>query len=290
MGAFLLTTYLAVTLTVSAQLLSVSNIVSFDIYKQGFTVMLHYVGVDMTWMGYFYSMLICPGVIPLVLSITWKRQTTLAAFVSPVVGIITGIATWLGTAYRFYGEVTIFSTGQQLPCLYGGLVTLILPGIVGIIVSLTIKPYAFDWEKFKVANIIVTEEEINNNDITEGNSIDGEKKSNGEDGHSYLKSRTSSQSSIQDETSKRYRKLDLYVKISYAAAIFLLLLIWVVWPLPLYRDWIWSRAFFKSWTTVSLFWIYLALIIIGLYPLYDVRHSLKKVAVGVYKGYIQKHH
>ena len=66
-----------------------------------------------------------------------------------------------------------------------------------------------DCKKFKVAKIIVTEEEIDNSGITDGNSIDGEKKSNGEDVNSYLKSRISSQRSIQDETSKRDRKLDL---------------------------------------------------------------------------------
>lgn len=66
-----------------------------------------------------------------------------------------------------------------------------------------------DWKKFKVEKIIVTEEEIDNSGITDGNSIDGEKKSNGEDVNSYLKSRISSQRSIQDETSKRDRKLDL---------------------------------------------------------------------------------
>lgn len=60
-----------------------------------------------------------------------------------------------------------------------------------------------------MAKIIVTEEEIDNSGITDGNSIDGEKKSNGEDVNSYLKSRISSQRSIQDETSKRDRKLDL---------------------------------------------------------------------------------
>ena len=82
--------------------------------------------------------------------------------------------------------------------------------IVSIIVSLTIKLYVLDWKKFKVAKIIVTEEEIDNSGIkADGNSIDGEKKSNGEDVNSYLKSRISSQRSIQDETSKRDRKLDL---------------------------------------------------------------------------------
>lgn len=87
-GAILLIIYLAVTSTVSAQMISVSSIVSFDIYRKyvnpkaqnstlikvshlgvvffglfsaGFSVMLHYIGVDMTWLGYFLSMIICPG-------------------------------------------------------------------------------------------------------------------------------------------------------------------------------------------------------------------------------------
>lgn len=88
LGALLLIIYLAVTSTVSAQMISVSSIISFDIYKKyfnknannvqmmrvshfgvvffglfsaGFSLMLHYVGVDMTWLGYFLSMMICPG-------------------------------------------------------------------------------------------------------------------------------------------------------------------------------------------------------------------------------------
>lgn len=87
-GAILLVIYLAVTSTVSAQMISVSSILSFDIYKKyinpnaqnhqmirvshfgviffglfstGFSVVLYYAGVDMTWLGYFCSMLICPG-------------------------------------------------------------------------------------------------------------------------------------------------------------------------------------------------------------------------------------
>lgn len=95
-GAILLVIYLAVTSTVSAQMISVSSILSFDIYKKyfnpdaknqqmikvshygviffglfsaGFSVMLHYVGVNMTWLGYFYSMIICPGMYKL---LAWR--------------------------------------------------------------------------------------------------------------------------------------------------------------------------------------------------------------------------
>lgn len=87
-GAILLSIYLAATSTVSAQMISVSSILSFDIYRKyfkpkagnkqmirvshlgviffglfsgGFSVMLHYVGVNMTWLNYFIAMIICPG-------------------------------------------------------------------------------------------------------------------------------------------------------------------------------------------------------------------------------------
>ena len=83
-GALLLIFYLAVTSTVSAQMVSVSSIVTFDIYKRyfkpdaqnksmirvshitcivfgfgiaGFSIMLHYVGINMTWYTYFYLFL-----------------------------------------------------------------------------------------------------------------------------------------------------------------------------------------------------------------------------------------
>lgn len=191
LGGLLLAIYLAVTSTVSAQMIAVSSIISFDIYRNyfkpdannaqlirvshlgviffglfsaGFTVMLHYVGVDMTWMGYFYSMIICPGVIPLVLTILWDRQTPLAAIVSPIVGFLAGIAVWLGTAYHFYGEVTIASTGSQLPCMYGGLTALFLPGVLTVPISLMNREYKFDWSNFVKAKLIVEEETQDNSD------------------------------------------------------------------------------------------------------------------------------
>ncbi|EMG47727.1 Urea active transporter, putative, partial [Candida maltosa Xu316] len=123
-------------------MVSVSSILSFDIYKKyvnpqarnksminvahigcivfsfgiaGFCVMLHYVGINMTWYTYFYPMLICPGVIPLLFTITWNRQTFLASVLSPIIGLAAGLAVWLSTAHHYYGAINITTLGGQLP-------------------------------------------------------------------------------------------------------------------------------------------------------------------------------
>ena len=71
---------------------------------------------------------------------------------------VVGLAVWVSTAYHFYGEVTIKSTGGQLPALYGSLTSMMLPGVLSIIISL-VKPEKFDWDKLKTADLLIGEEE-----------------------------------------------------------------------------------------------------------------------------------
>ena len=123
----------------------------------GFSVMLHYVGVRMTWFGYFTPMMICPGILPLIFTVTWNRQTYWAAFISPLVGF-SRFGCMGFYSLSLYGEVTIKSTGGQLPALYGSLTSMMLPGVLSIIISL-VKPEKFDWDKLKTADLLIGEEE-----------------------------------------------------------------------------------------------------------------------------------
>lgn len=332
----LLATYLAVTSTVSAQMIAVSSIISFDIYRKylnpsaknhqlirashtgviffglfsaGFTVMLHYVGVDMTWLNYFCSMIICPGVIPLVLTILWDRQTKLAAIVAPVTGFITGIAVWLGTAYSMYDEVTILTTGYQLPAMYGGLTALFVPGLISVSLSLFDKSYKFDWSTFDRAHLIVVVEDDsdskceNSNTSELSNNFDSGKPvyepiteqdlelrvKESEDVTNdtpkevtvFYEEDTSSTPAIAKYKAEEARIINIYTKLAAGATIFVFFLTWVLWPLPLYRDYIFSESFFAGWTVVSIIWIYLALIVIGFFPLWDGRKSLFKILRGI---------
>ena len=315
-GALLLILYLAVTSTVSAQMVSVSSIVSFDIYKKyihpnaqnksminvshitcvvfglgiaGFSIMLHYVGVNMTWFGYFIPMAICPGVIPLIFTVTWDRQTFWAAFISPIVGFAAGLAVWISTAYHFYGSVTIESTGGQLPALYGSLTALLLPGTLSIIISF-IKPEKFDWEKLKQVNLLVdgdssSEVEIDNDTQTiPKEKQDGVEVNFESDETSSLEQQQQSQAASQ----LTVKEMDFWIKISTGSVIFILLVTWVIWPMSVYRDWVFTASYFKGYVTVALIWLYTTLIVIGLVPFYTGRHSAAKVFRGVYNDYIKR--
>ncbi|KHC84761.1 solute:sodium symporter (SSS) family transporter [Candida albicans P78042] len=315
-GALLLILYLAVTSTVSAQMVSVSSIVSFDIYKKyihpnaqnksminvshitcvvfglgiaGFSIMLHYVGVNMTWFGYFIPMAICPGVIPLIFTVTWDRQTFWAAFISPIVGFAAGLTVWISTAYHFYGSVTIESTGGQLPALYGSLTALLLPGTLSIIISF-IKPEKFDWEKLKQVNLLVdgdssSEVEIDNDTQTiPKEKQDGVEVNFESDETSSLEQQQQSQAASQ----LTVKEMDFWIKISTGSVIFILLVTWVIWPMSVYRDWVFTASYFKGYVTVALIWLYTTLIVIGLVPFYTGRHSAAKVFRGVYNDYIKR--
>lgn len=232
-------------------------------------------------------------------TITWSRQTKLAAFISPIIGLVCGLIVWTTTAYHYYNEVTVASLGGQLPCMFGALTALFLPGVVSIVVSLTIRPYRFDWNQLRRAELIISEEDkhIPNQKI----EFDSSEESNGNKENIDKANQTTNIRNRDDETDsdnvldellereeQKKRLLTAYLKLGYAAFISVLLITWVLWPLPLYRDWIWSRAYFKGYITVSLIWVYGALLVIGVYPLIDGRHSAAKIIRGVYNDYLKR--
>lgn len=107
----------------------------------------HRGGVDMTWLLYALGNFTNPGTIPTCLALLWRGQTRAAAVAAPVAGVACGVGVWVATAYRYYGEVSVASTGSTLPCLFGCLTSLFVPLPVTLVLSLA-RPVRFDWAVF----------------------------------------------------------------------------------------------------------------------------------------------
>ncbi|KAF7558079.1 hypothetical protein G7046_g5880 [Stylonectria norvegica] len=290
--AILLITFMAVTSTISAQVISVSSIISFDIYRQyfnraatdrdairwshigvvffglfsaSFSTALYYGKVDLGWTLYMLGVLTCPGIFPTVFTILWKKQSKIAAVVSPLLGMATGIAVWLGSASSLYGEISVASTGQTLPCVYGTVASAFSPGVYSIIISL-IRPANYDWSNFRVERLAFD-------------------KPGGSD---------SSSSSIQTEAHVESRKsgyaedkakLKHWGTLSgiWAAATFLGH--WVLWPLPMYASkYVFSRTFFVAWIVIAIIWVWGTMLVAGFYPIIDGRKQLQLVFRGLRSG------
>ncbi|KAF4547828.1 Sodium:solute symporter-like protein 2 [Elsinoe fawcettii] len=273
----LLITFMAVTSTLSAQVIAVSSIISFDIYRQyfnrgasdadvirwshigvvffgifsaAFSTALHYGKVDLGWTLYFLGVLTCPGIFPTTFTILWKKQSKVAAIVSPLLGLVTGLATWLGTAHAFYGEITVQSTGGTLPCMYGTVASAFSPALYSVVISL-VKPANFDWRDYRKEKLAFdSDEDISR---THSNVIE-------EEATSY------------EANKKQFRH---WGKIAAIWSGLTFLGHWVLWPLPMYAaKYIFSKSFFTAWLVVAIIWLWCTLLIAGFYPIIDGREQL----------------
>ena len=96
----------------------------------------------------------CPGIFPLILTLLWSRQTQRAAILSPILGLACGIGIWLGLSKRWYGTVSIVTTTEQAPSLYGSLASLFSPLLFSVILSYVYPEEQFDWRNFLRIDLI----------------------------------------------------------------------------------------------------------------------------------------
>ncbi|KAF5124316.1 putative urea active transporter 1 [Metarhizium anisopliae] len=292
--AVVLITFMAVTSTISAQVISVSSIISFDIYRQyfnkaakdsdairwthigvvafgtfsaAFSTALHYGNVDLGWTLYMLGVLTCPGIVPTVFTILWKRQSKLAAISSPILGMATGIGVWLGSAAALYGEISVATTGQTLPCVYGTVASAFSPALYSVVVTI-IRPDNFDWASFRNERLAFTASSTSVADVSESDK--NEQKTHDEYIQSYAADKA---------------KLKRWGTIAAVWSLATFLGHWVLWPLPMYAaNYVFSRSFFVAWVVVSIIWVWGTMLVAGFYPIIDGWGQLSQVYRGLCQG------
>lgn len=225
-------------------------------------------------------MVTCPGIFPLILTILWNKQSAFAAVVSAIAGLATGLGTWLGTAQALFGEVTVDSTGQTLPCMYGTVASALSPLLYTVILSL-IWPDNYDWARFTDEKLLLDA------DATAEASEPAQEAPNRQTAKGGVLSDVCEV--VYDQTDLRWQRYALFW------SLFSFFGIWVLWPLPMYgakyifskvvsrlllhqsHQSLTSQQFFRTWIVASLIWLWISLLILGLYPLYDGRKQILKV-------------
>lgn len=144
--ATLLIIFMAVNSSTSSELIAVSSIFTYDLYRTYFkpnadgqkliyishVVVIGYalfistlsVGLDYAGiaMGYLYLMMGCiisSAVIPATLTLTWSGLNKWAAALSPILGLAFALIAWLVTAKKQCGVLDVACTGSNNPMLAG---------------------------------------------------------------------------------------------------------------------------------------------------------------------------
>src|ERR1700736_4994726 len=170
---------MAVTSAMSAELIAVSSLWTYDIYKcywrpsatgkeliaashasvvgfavimAGFSTGLYYIGISMGYLYLLMGVIISSAVLPITLTLMWKRMNWYAAVFTPILGFTVSVGSWLGTAKHDFGELTVASTGSNNPMLVGNVVALLSP-IIFVGVLTLIKPDNYDFESMKAIEL-----------------------------------------------------------------------------------------------------------------------------------------
>lgn len=172
----------------------------------------------------------------MVFTVLWRRQSKAAAILSPILGLATGIAVWLGTASHFWGEVTVASTGQVLPCMYGTVASCFSPIPYSIIITL-LGPQRYDWADFRKEKLAV---EKLDSDLTIAHVTESPDRSEA----SSIENGGVNSAALESQELKRWGRIAAF----WSIATFLGH--WVLWPLPMYG----SRYVFEKKVCARLSW------------------------------------
>ena len=321
----LLLLFMAVTSTVSSSMIAVSSIISFDVYRTyinpkatdkqvvnishlgvifhgffitGFALMLNYGGANISWVNYFSPILTCPGIFPLIFTLMWSRQSKLAAVVSPILGLVSGVSVWLGTTHAIYGGISFATTVELAPSLYGAIASLFSPILYSIVISYFTPEY-FDWREFlridlvgddstltagnawspddSVAALSTCSDQKRLEKTTEAPAVAESPQQN----IVVLGSATPLIDLVHPFDEESIRHLRRWYKIAWIFLVVIIAITFVVWPMPLYRDYIFTKPFFRGWVTVAIFWQFFALFAVVIYPILDGRDEIVKSVRGV---------
>ena len=276
-GAIMVLTmlFMAVTSAGSAELIAVSSLITYDIYRTyknpnasgkqlvkvsrativgfgigmgGLAVLLLSLGLSLGFVYLAMGILIGSAVIPIALTILWKRTNRVAATVGAIIGLIVAVTTWVSVAAslpEYGGEVTLASLGHNYSMLFGNIAGILTGGAVAIFGSLASKT-SFDWNDLREKITLVE-----------------------------LSAAASAQVTENEETLKRAFKFSLK-----GGGLMTLVLI-IAWPMPLIAsNYVFDQISYGAWVAISVIWVSVASAFIIFLPIVEARHGIAQVMRG----------
>ncbi|KAL8750698.1 MAG: hypothetical protein Q9184_006334 [Pyrenodesmia sp. 2 TL-2023] len=290
-AATLLLIFMAVTSASSAEYIAVSSIFTYDIYKTyfeptasgrklvymahtcvvvyaillaAFSTALYYIGISMGYLYLMMGVIISSAVLPAALTL-WSGQNMIAATLSPILGLVCSLIAWLVTAKRESGDLSVESTGANNPMLAGNVVALLSPLIFVPVLTYAFGTQKYDWVSMALIRL------GDDSDVAARANVDLELIPGAAD--------VDEEELLAEKT--KLKRASLIAK-SMTAVLTLALL--VLWPMPMYGSgYVFSKEFFTGWVSVGIIWLFCSTFCVGLYPLWEGRHSQAHTIRGIYR-------
>lgn len=273
--------FMAVTSAGSAELIAVSSLITYDIYRTyknpnasgkqlvkisritivgfglgmgGLAIVLLSMGLSLGFVYLAMGIIIGSAVIPIALTILWKKTNRVAATLGAIIGLIIAVSTWIMTAAslpEFGGEITLASLGHNHSMLFGNVAGILSGGAIAIIGSLAANK-TFDWNDLKEKITLVE---------VQADAIQAEE---------------------DEATLKKAFKFSLK-----GGGIMTLILI-IAWPMPLIASgYVFDIVSYSAWVGISIVWVSVAAFFIIFLPIIEARKGIAKIFAGGSKAGVE---
>jgi len=299
-AAVLVVLFLAVTSATSAELIAVSSILTYDVYKKYFKptateaqvlavshaavalfaivmgllgLIFFYIGISMGWLYTFMGVILGSAVVPIALAITWKKANKWGCIGGAIAGFAAGIIAWLVTTATLNDNIiNVTTSGGDYEMLAGNLAAI---GVGGIIASVSsyMWPEDFDFDITRAIN--APARHAHRRDSTEGD--EDEKKS---------KEAIEAAEVENDESDKELEPAGLQKAFRFAAwsSVVLTVVMIILIPLPLFfSSTVYGVAGLSAWVVIGMIWTFCSSFIVVLYPLWESRRAITQIASGIVK-------
>lgn len=270
-GAILILTivFTAVTAAGASQLVSVSSLVTYDVYRtylkpsatgrqlirvSRYAILVFGMGMGLLALGlfqiglslqYVYLMmgiLIGSAVAPIAMSLLWSRTGPYTAMSGAIIGLVAGVTGWLVSAHTIHGMINITTTADTVPMLVGNISAISVSMIICVAGSvLTRGRFDFHILRQKIVMLDDRMRSIINRDT--------------------------------DENMLR-RASAMSKRMGLTTTIVLL----VAWPAPLFvSGYVFTLSSFTVWIWLAVIWAVAGAIIVVILPLFEARRSVWEV-------------
>ncbi|RDB22246.1 Urea active transporter [Hypsizygus marmoreus] len=330
--AVLLVVFMAVTSACSAELIAVSSLFSYDIYKaylfpkaRGpeivrvshlficfwavwmgcWAAILHKAHIDLGWLFYVQGVVLSPAVIPIALTVTWKKLTSAGVIAGALIGASLSMLAWMIGCWKIYGTINIPNLAEPYSAVCSELTGLLFSGIITVGVSL-MNPADYDFKSTRaIANL--DEDDGDLESMKRDSQTDPDSETKGE------KEKTSSEvdkirvettefevppngqnSEFSAETGGGALPLDLPTlqrafKRAAWYSLILTAVVAVLVPLPMFfSHYVFSEKFFAFWISVSIIWALLSGTFSVLLPVWESRREIAQILTGCWGSVVER--
>ncbi|PYH29016.1 sodium:solute symporter family protein [Aspergillus neoniger CBS 115656] len=306
--------FMAVTSSTSAELIAVSSLLTFDVYKTyirpntdsatlvrvshwgiviyaivlaAFCCILNAAGVSLTWLLTVLGVIVGGAAIPVGLILLWDRMSTVAAIAAPWIGFGLGIIVWFITSWKRSGGISVATTGDATNAVAGNLASFGVGTISAVLLSLLFPgKHGHDTSATNIITGVPVEPDKTSTETSAKKNNDTEivtmtatpsepTTQSKNDIIEYLETET-----IEPMDPALVKKAERFA--CTANVIFIAIAVILV-PFTLFGTrYVYNREFFTGWVVVSFIWVWASVLICVIYPVVESAGALRDISRGVW--------